>query len=95
MSRRRESYRVASPVTTDDLLRAMYGETTRQTHQPVQGCSAVCCHPLTLDGGTVEATVRAGIWRGLWWAVASEAALLVAVVALIAVVWRATGWRMP
>lgn len=95
MSRRRESYQVASPVTTDDLLRAMYGEQSRQAHLPITGCSAGCCAPLTLDGQTVEAAIVRGIRRGLLWALASEGVLLVAVVALILTAWRATGWRTP
>ena len=91
MSRRRESYEVASPVTTDDLYRAMYGEQQRQTHRPVAGCAERCCASLVVDGPAIWH----GIWRGLLWALAPEGVLLVAVVALILTVWRATGWRTP
>lgn len=94
MSRRRESYQVLDPVTTDDLLRAMYGERTRHEAPVVQGCSAGCCGPLVLDGGAVEARVTEGIWRDIRWALGLELAA-VALLLLAAAGWRAIGGWTP
>lgn len=92
MSRRRESYVPTEPVTTDDLMRAMYGSQQRQAHAPVPGCSAACCAPLVLDGGPVEAAIVRGIWRGIWWALGIELAA-VALLLLAGAAWRAAaGW---
>ncbi|MGE3267121.1 MAG: hypothetical protein AB7P40_00125 [Chloroflexota bacterium] len=80
MSRRRETWTADGDVTTDELLAHLYGERLRIERQPMPGCQSRCYSPGIV---VTERQVVAVLWRGVWWALSLEIAVVVAVLALV------------
>ena len=86
MSRRRASFTPAAPLTDEEVLAAFFGQgRVREQHAPMPGCSASCCSSgLWAAVEEAEDCLRRALWIGL----AMTLGGVVAVVALVWLVWR-------